>query len=53
MPVASTAGLDPEGYLPPHYHRTPMSTRKLILLALACGLALLVAFAAQLFMATR
>jgi hypothetical protein len=30
-----------------------MSTRKLIVLALACGLALLVAFAAQLFMATR
>jgi hypothetical protein len=30
-----------------------MSTRKLILLALACGLALLAAFAVQLLMATR
>jgi hypothetical protein len=28
-----------------------MSTRKLILLALACGLALIVAFAVQLFIA--
>jgi hypothetical protein len=30
-----------------------MSTRKLIALALACGLALIVAFALQLFLATR
>ena len=29
----------------------PMSTRKLILLALLCGLALIVAFAVQLFIA--
>jgi hypothetical protein len=30
---------------------TPVSTRKLILLALLCGLALIVAFALQLFIA--
>jgi hypothetical protein len=30
-----------------------MSTRKLILLSLACGLAILAAAAAQLFLATR
>jgi hypothetical protein len=30
-----------------------MSTRKLILLALVCGFAILVASSAQLFMATR
>lgn len=35
------------------YDRQPMSTRKLILLALACGLAILAAAAAQLFLATR
>lgn len=35
------------------YHPVPMSTRKLILLALACGFAILVAGSAQLFMATR
>ena len=31
----------------------PVSTRKLILLALACGLAILIAGSAQLLMATR
>lgn len=35
------------------YARSPMSTRKLILLSLACGLAILAAAAAQLFMAAR
>ena len=35
------------------YDQQPMSTRKLILLALACGLAILAAAAAQLFLATR
>lgn len=35
------------------YARHPMSTRKLILLSLACGLAILAAAAAQLFMAAR
>jgi len=35
------------------YARRPMSTRKLILLSLACGLAILAAAAAQLFMAAR
>jgi len=35
------------------YARILMSTRKLILLALACGLAILAAAAAQLFLATR
>ena len=33
------------------YARRAMSTRKLILLSLACGLAILAAFAAQLWMA--
>ncbi|CAB4346988.1 unannotated protein [freshwater metagenome] len=35
------------------YAHNLMSTRKLILLALACGLAILAAAAAQLFLATR
>lgn len=38
--------------LPRYAHRC-MSTRKLILLSLACGLAILAAAAAQLFLATR
>ena len=33
--------------------RPPMSTRKLIIAALVCGLAVLVASALQLFLATR
>ena len=36
-----------------HYPRRPMSTRKLILLALACGLALLAAFTVQVLMIPR
>jgi hypothetical protein len=35
------------------YAQDCMSTRKLILLSLACGLAILAAAAAQLFLATR
>ena len=36
-----------------HYSRPPMSTRKLILLALACGLAIIAAFTVQVLLIPR